>query len=288
MEILQLIRKLIGNAVNPIVDVNLQGDVYAVRQADGEMKLVDVRPMRHRPWRRAGHAVLQGVDSFLAYVEDHKSDEMIASRTVMFIDPIVSMSAGHITVGTAVLDYHESLNSPARCENTAALLLQFHPMFRLAQSLMSMHTQESFGTNLRKCGQVFVKPSAADMLTLAQTLRVHASSNYHSVIDPGTGSINFLYQKENRGTAGGYGEHSVTVPDTVRLCVPMFVGMPPIEFECRFEFRAPKAPGEQVEMRLAYDAEFIDMHDAVEGVIARLESTGLQCLRGAYSNIAVK
>jgi hypothetical protein len=157
-------------------------------------------------------------------------------------------------------------------------------MYRLVRGLFEMQSQESFALNLRKIGPVFASPSSADMLTLAQTLRVSSSSSYQSVSDPGTGSIDFVFQKTNTGTAGGYGEQKVTVPDIVKLSVPMFIGSESQVIECRFEFRAPKSPGDQVQMRLAYDAEAIDTHAAVEGVVMELEATGLQCLRGTYEN----
>jgi len=286
MELLNLIKQLIGNAVTPIADVNINGDVFAVRKVDGSMELVDVRKYRNTPHRRAGNVTLQGVKSFLDYLEYHAADHVSlrCERTVMFVNPAITRNADVITIGTAVLDYHDDLASPARCENTATLELRFHPLYRMVRNLFELQSQESFALNLRKIGPVFSSPSSADMLTLAQTLRVHATSSYQSVQDPGTGSVDFKFQKTNAGTAGGYGEHSVTVPDIVKLSVPMFVGSGAEVFECRFEFRAPKSPGDQVQMRLVYDAEAIDTHAAVESVVMQLEATGLQCLRGTYEN----
>lgn len=286
MELLNLIRQLIGNAITPVADVNINGDVFAVRKADGSMELVDVRKYRSTPHRRAGSVTLQGVKSFVDYLDCHAADHVSlrSERTTMFVNPAITRNADVITIGTAVLDYHDDLASPARCENTATLELRFHPMYRLVRGLFEMQSQESFALNLRKIGPVFASPSSADMLTLAQTLRVSSSSSYQSVSDPGTGSIDFVFQKTNTGTAGGYGEQKVTVPDIVKLSVPMFIGSESQVIECRFEFRAPKSPGDQVQMRLAYDAEAIDTHAAVESVVMELEATGLQCLRGTYEN----
>ena len=292
MEFLNLLRGMISNAIAPVVDVDSSNDVVAIRNKDGGLDLMDVRKYRGKLDRRAGNVVLQGVESFLSYVGDHDADALsdansIVSpgmRTVMFINPQITRNADVITIGTAVLDYHDDLETPARCENTATLELRFHPMYRLVRNLFELQSQESFATNLRKIGPVFASPSSSDMLTLAQTLRVSSSSSYQSVSDPGTGSIDFVFQKTNTGTAGGYGEQKVTVPDIVKLSVPMFIGSESQVIECRFEFRAPKSPGDQVQMRLAYDAEAIDTHAAVEGVVMELEATGLQCLRGTYEN----
>lgn len=289
MELLNLIKQLIGNAITPIADVNINGDVFAVRKADGSMELVDVRKYRNTPHRRAGSVVLQGVKSFLDYLDCHSADHVSlrCERTTMFVNPAITRSADTIMIGTAVLDYHDDLASPARCENTAVLELRFHPLYRMVRNLFELQPQESFALNLRKIGPVFASPSSAEMLTLASTLRVSSNSSYQSVSDPGTGSIDFVYQKTNTGVAGGYGEQRVTVPDIVKLSVPMFVGSEAEVFECRFEFRAPKSPGDQVQMRLVYDAEAIDTHAAVESVVMQLEATGLQCLRGTYENRAI-
>lgn len=285
MELLNLIKQLIGNAVTPVADVNINGDVFAVRKADGSMELVDVRKYRNTPHRRAGNVVLQGFKSFMLYLDTQdNSTPMCSGCTLMFVNPAITRNADVLTVGTAVLDYHDDMGSPARCENTAVLELRFHPLYRMVRALFELQPQEQFALALRKIGPVFSSPSSADMLTLAQTLRVHATSSYQSVSDPGTGSIDFVYQKTNTGVAGGYGEQRVTVPDIVKLSVPMFVGSEAEVFECRFEFRAPKSPGDQVQMRLVYDAEAIDTHAAVEGVVTQLEATGLQCLRGTYEN----
>lgn len=286
MELLNLIKQLIGNAVTPIADVNINGDVFAVRKADGSMELVDVRKYRNVPHRRAGNVVLQGFKSFMAYLDeqDNSDSPLMAGCTLMFVNPAITRNADVLTVGTAVLDYHDDMASPARCENTATLELRFHPLYRMVRNLFEPQSQESFALNLRKIGPVFASPSSAEMLTLASTLRVSSNSSYQSVSDPGTGSIDFVYQKTNTGVAGGYGEQRVTVPDIVKLSVPMFVGSEAEVFECRFEFRAPKSPGDQVQMRLVYDAEAIDTHAAVESVVAQLEATGLQCLRGTYEN----
>jgi len=256
-----------------------------------------VRKFRGKLDRRAGNVVLQGVQSFLSYLSNHDATALMGVstgsiippnlRTVMFINPQITRDADVITIGTAVLDYHDDLETPARCENTATLELRFHPMYRLVRGLFALQSQESFALNLRKIGPVFASPSSADMLTLAQTLRVSSTSNYQSVSDPGTGSVDFVFQKANTGVAGGYGEQRITVPDIVKLSVPMFIGSESQVIETRFEFRAPKNAGEQVQMRLVYDAEAIETHAALEGVMLELEATGLQCLRGTYENRAI-
>ena len=289
MELLNLLYGLIKNAITPVADIDSSKDVVAVRNEKGGLDLVDVRKFRGKLDRRAGNVVLQGVQSFVDYLGQHAADHvsLLAARTVMFINPQITRDADVITIGTAVLDYHDDLETPARCENTATLELRFHPMYRLVRGLFALQSQEAFALNLRKIGPVFASPSSADMLTLAQTLRVSSSSSYQSVSDPGTGSVDFLFQKTNTGAAGGYGEQRVTVPDIVKLTVPMFIGSESQVIECRFEFRAPKNPGEQVQMRLVYDAEAIETHAAVEGVMLQLEATGLQCLRGTYENRAI-
>lgn len=285
MEFLNLIRQLIGNAIEPVVDVDANNDVVAVRNKDGGLDIVDVRKYRSTLDRRAGSVTLQGVASFLSYIDKHAAPPSHdRNRTVMFVNPAITRSDDVITIGTAVLDYHLDLRAVARCENTATLELRFHPMYRLVRSLFQLQSQESFATNLRRIGPVFSSPSSGEMLTLAQTLRVTSQSSYQSVTDPGTGSVDFLYQKANTGAAGGYGEQKVTIPDLVVLSVPMFIGSERQTIECRFEFRAPKSPGDQVQMRLVYDAETIDTHAATESVVAQLEATGLQCLRGTYEN----
>lgn len=292
MELLNLLYGLIKNAITPVADIDSSKDVVAVRNKDGGLDLVDVRKFRGNLDRRAGNVVLQGVQSFLSYLGNHDANALIDGnsvigpglRTIMFVNPQIKRDADVITIGTAVLDYHDDLATPARCENSATLELRFHPMYRLVRNLFELQSQEQFALNLRKVGPVFASPSSADMLTLAQTLRVSSTSNYQSVNDPGTGSIDFIFQKTNTGTAGGFGEQKVTVPDVVKLSAPMFIGSEPQIISCRFEFRAPKNAGDQVQMRLVYDGEAIETHAAIEEVTAQLEATGLQCLRGTYEN----
>ena len=271
---LETLKKLIGMAVIPTIPLDPTGSPFvALRGADGQMVVTDLRNMRDRPNRRISVVNITDVSDFIEYVLSHQAQR----RTVMFVKP--NASKDNIDVGIAVLDYHGDMDAPDWCANTASLTVRLHPLYKIVRRLFDWQKQADFAKNIRIAGSLFSLPTPADMLTLAQTLRVTSEGKFQSQLDDTSGSVNFAFAQINRASAGTQ-ERTVSIPETVMVTVPKLMGEKPSEIALRFEFRAPSDPGQQAEMRLVYDNDEIDDYNMIEGIVARIAASGIEVSRG--------
>lgn len=188
------------------------GAIYAFHLGD-KVQIVDLTGEEHRdtPRRKAGTVVVRDVASFVAYWDKHSDSgvsEVYADRENRRI--------------TAVLD-SDSESIPGWRGHRLVLRLEFSEAFKAWSDRDGRFmTQEQFADFLDDQRADIHRPTAAEMLEIAQTIQGTSTVDWqagHRLVD---GQRRIGYVETNSAQAGSRGE--LAIPTEIVIGVPIFDG----------------------------------------------------------------
>lgn len=207
---------------------------------EGHQPYLVVRDDQRReeaPDQTRGQARLDTLEAWARYVNLHRDD---AATTVWINHDADSAGASDAPVATitAVLDDHTP-DASGWGQHTAFLPLVTTPEWRhwlrldgrlVAQIELSEHLHD---------GQAeVVKPDAATMIEIAQSLQIRTAVDFVSAARTRDGQVKFRYEEEQEAKAGASG--GVTIPDTFTLRLAAFEGTEAVELVAALRWRATK------------------------------------------------
>lgn len=211
-----------------------EGRFHTLVAPDGSFKLVDLDKVRdeaeyaHKPRRKTGVYRVHDAKSFVEYLAKHHDTD-----TEVWADAVAAKITG-------VLDAHEATDGSipgARHEEHRVVYdvvlteawkaWQSHDGKLLDQSTLAEHF-ESRSIDI-------VRPTAADMLELAQSFRATTSSSFESSKRLSDGQRQFEHRETIDAQAGKKGQ--LTIPETFELGLKPFEGADAFKVTARFRYR---------------------------------------------------
>jgi uncharacterized protein YfdQ (DUF2303 family) len=207
--------------------------------------ITDVRlPERadEHPDRRRGTAVLQELEPFTRYVNLHRD----AAATTVWTDHDASSTGNSaLPVGsiTAILDDHAAptaADDPDGVagwgEHRAKLDLVTTPEWQHWLSRDGvMSDQLKLAEHIEDGIAEIVKPAAAELLDVVQTISVTRGVDFKSSARTRDGQVQFQYVEDQEAKAGKRGD--LTVPEKITLNIAAFPGGKRVELVARLRYR---------------------------------------------------
>lgn len=171
--------------------------------------------------------------SFEDYVRDYKSETAICRA---------SLGQNRIV---AVLDYHgrariddRTAAAPGRCAHTATLLCPFDVDYAKWREVFGNPLdQQELADFIEDVMHTIAEPAAADLLEAIGDLRIDRAVRFKSGRNQRNGTIQFVYEEVD---ADRPAEGTVTLPDTIKLIVPIFQGGNPQVLEAKLRYSMDK------------------------------------------------
>lgn len=164
-----------------------------------------------------------------------------------------------------VFDY-DTPGVPSWASHDAKLELAFHPDYMLLKEKSDKwFDQEEFALFIEGNTHLFMNPTGADMLELAQELKGVKTCDFVSGKRLSNGRINLEYieKVEARGV-----RHGLEVPESLELIVPIFDGQNPMPVKAAFRWRTSEG-----KVAFAYRLlSVLEERAAFEGVRMEIEA----------------
>lgn len=190
------------------------------------MVLTDLKPyLPQRPeWKIVARKFLD-LDSFVAYVNEQKSS---FSRIYGKTDKAPYLFK-------AIIDHCEPAGGKADWEHhTAELALELSDNFKLWSAVNGkLMTQIQFSEFLKDNRLDISSPDNAGILEIVMDLEASADSKCVGKVPTNTGMA-FSFREDVNASVNG---KKVDIPTSIRLKMPVFLGMGEEEIECEFRFR---------------------------------------------------
>jgi len=201
-----------------------------LRHGDIVEKLIDPDNYADRPRRKTGQVQLITVPSLIAYVEKHKG-----LGTEVWANP----AAGRFE---AVLDDHIGTNeddedtAPGWGDHRAVCVLQHTRDWKHWLSVDGrLMDQVQFAEHLEAGLHNIVRPDAADLLEVAQTLHGSRNVAWKSGARLSDGQVQLKYEEELQGRAGA--SRDLEIPQEFVLVVAPFEGTAAVELKASLRWR---------------------------------------------------
>lgn len=191
------------------------------------MKIVDLKEfVPETPDRKRVKVSLYDMESFIQYVNEQKTESSrifgnIASVPYMF---------------TAIIDYHGAAGKEASwMTHNVDFTLKTSPEWKIWESINGkLMPQDAFVEFLKDNAFCVVEPAGATLLEIAMTLEATSGSRCVSKTRTNSG-IHIEFKEDVSARAGADG--SLTIPDKIKIKIPLFEGQEPLEIEGDFKFR---------------------------------------------------
>jgi len=219
------------------------------------------------PLRTRAKVQINAADSFIAYVNKHKSD-MTALYGLMGEKPSF----------LAVIDDNQ-LFCPAWREHQARYACPLSPEWLVWTSKEhngKAKSQVDFARFIEDNLLDIVEPTAADMLAVSRTLEAKKSVQFNSGVRLDNGDVQFTFNEETKGTAG---KGTLEVPERFGIAIPVFEGGDKYMVDARFRYRISNGG----ELTMWYELERphkVIEHATKEVWAAIAEGTGLPITNG--------
>lgn len=208
-----------------------RGAVYAVPvPVDGQVEIVDLDTDDHRgfPRRKSGTVHVHSAASFIEYLAKHGM-----TNTEVYADAV-----GRTVV--AVVNAGDQAGTDEGVAGFGDHRVVFNIIATKAwkdwvQYDGKMQTQEEFSEFIEDHLIDIVRPSAADMLEIAQSIQVSTGTTFESSKRLSTGQTQFEYREESTGTAGGV--QRLEIPQMIELGIAPFEGSATYKVDARFRYR---------------------------------------------------
>jgi uncharacterized protein YfdQ (DUF2303 family) len=202
-----------------------EGHQLAALVPDGyRVERFNLDEFEYRPLRQKGVYRPATVESFVGYVEAHRTE----GESTVWVHP----TAGRIV---AVLNDSEK-DLPGWGDYRAELTLIPTDQWKhwLAKDGQLLD-QEVFAEHLEDGIGEIVNPPAADLLEVAQSFHATTSATIRSAKRLDSGQVTVLYDEKIDASAGTSGE--MTIPQEFELAIAPFVGEEPYRIKARLRYR---------------------------------------------------
>lgn len=229
----------------------------------GRVEIVDLEarqaPYRARPARKRGTFAVHNAESFCAYLNKHgvESSEVWAD------------TIGNRIVG--VIDAHASTEA-GWADHRVTYAVQQTPAWQAwATHDGKLLDQATFAELIEDRSVDIVRPSAADMLELAQTFQATVGVSFESSKLLSSGERQIEYRETVDAKAGKAGR--LEIPKDFDLALVPFEGADPYKVTARFRFRITDGA-----LRIGYRLQRPQdvLREAFEGVVGDVETAVTQ------------
>lgn len=186
---------------------------------------LSLEPMLSHPVRKRATVALRDAASFIAYATAFADAHSlvfanIADRTI-----------------TAVLDYHEAKDGPARWgSHRAVLTCQLTEDWKRWTAANKKHLgQVEFAQFIEDNLPNIAAPAGSQILEIVKTLMAKKAVNFTSSVRLDNGETQFVYEETIAGSAGQKGH--LEIPHTFTLGLEPFEGAGLYQLEARFRYR---------------------------------------------------
>ena len=213
----------------------IEPGLFIVVDTDGDHQLIDARDHIQRtkdhPRRKTGSVTLAQHDSFTDYLAKHALPD-----TELWAD----IDKDRIT---AVINAHAAVAGDPDDEGVAG----WGDHRATLQLVTTQDWRDWTGNNGKLVGQQefaefveqhlpnFLRPSAADMLELAQTIKGHTKVSFESSKRVKSGETAIEWREDTTAAAGKKG--TLEIPDTIDLGMQVYEGGAPYKLTARFRYR---------------------------------------------------
>lgn len=248
--------------------------VQRVLPAGYEIETNDLEKYLPKPRRERGTVNLSTVDDLVSYLERF-GDE----RTTVWVHPtsgrVESVLDDHLPALRSQTKTDDALISevapavPGHGDHRAVLTLITTPEWEIwNREDSNTFNQVEFAEHIEANGKEIVKPSAAEMLEIAQNFHAVSGATFRSAKRLDNGETQLQYDETISATAGKSGQ--LNVPASFELAISPFVGEPLYKVNARFRYRVSGG-----KLTLSYLLERPDdiVRDALQSVQKRLRES---------------
>lgn len=207
---------------------------HTVVSPEGDIKLIDLNVERdnakyaHTPRRKRGTYQVHDAQSFVAYIAKHGD-----SDTEVWADAVAAKITG-------VLNAHEDTDGTVPGARHEDHQVVYSVLLTDAWKAWAQHDgrllgQEDLAEHFEDRSIDIIKPSAADMLELAQSFHATTSSSFESSKRLSDGQAQFEHRENIDASAGKKGQ--LTIPAAFEIALKPFEGADPFRVTARFRYR---------------------------------------------------
>jgi uncharacterized protein YfdQ (DUF2303 family) len=243
------------------------------------MGVVDLEKYGIAPTAIRQSVELHNLEDFTSLVNRFKND-----ASIIFVSPNLKSLAGGGTLATAVIDYHGK-DAPAWGNNTITLKarasLAYEKLMALDGKLLP---QPDFAVAIEDVSAFASSIPRADILEIAQTLRLTSKGDFSNFNDEASGSVDFRYNLQVNASAGTSVERKLTVPAQVSFKVAVLDGLDPVDVPVKLLYRTPNSTNDKVQMGFKIlDRAWIE-DAALQQVASTIsEGTKLEAFKGGFA-----
>jgi uncharacterized protein YfdQ (DUF2303 family) len=195
---------------------------------DGEIQTYDDINLAAGPRRRTGVVTAQTSEAFAAYLDRHATP-----ATEVWAD-VTGTVVAVINAGEAAGD--ASPGTPGWGDHRCKLDLVPSTAWQAWTAWTGkMRRQADFAEHIEDRVADIIDPTAAEMLELAQSVKVTIMGRFESSKRVKSGETTLQYVEDHNATAGRKGQ--LAIPDSFSLAIPVFEGRDPYRVTCRFRYR---------------------------------------------------
>ena len=228
----EVVERLTREAVEPR---EVEPGLYLAPDAETGSCVIDVRDQIERtkdhPRRKTGAVTLAQHDSFTAYLAKHGMPEtelwadIDKDRVVAVINAHGPASGDPDDEGTAGWGDHRAVLQ----------LVTTQDWRDWTGNSGKLVGQQEFAEFVEQHLPNFLRPSAADMLELAQTIKGSTKASFESSKRVKSGETSIEWREETTAAAGKKG--ALEIPDTIDLGIQVYEGGTPYRLVARFRYR---------------------------------------------------
>jgi uncharacterized protein YfdQ (DUF2303 family) len=217
--------------------LNVEAEAHPLIALPQGWAVHDLEKYLSAPARAKGQPAFADVESFIRYVNKHKdvvspsgpATEADQLQTVIFADVLASKFL-------AVFNHHGA-DQPGWRDHKASYDCPLSKEWQTwnAANGKKWDDQEEFAFFIEQNILDIHEPVGADMLRIITTLKATKNVSFDSGIRLDNGQTQIKYHEEVTGKAGGAGEF--TIPDKIKLGIPVYVGATAYEVWANFRYR---------------------------------------------------
>lgn len=228
----KVVEKLTREAVEPH---EIEHGLYLTPDAAFGSRVIDVRDQIQRtkghPLRKTGAVTLTQHDSLTAYLAKHGMPE-----TELWADIDKDRVVAVINAHSAVPEDLDTEGAAGWGDHRATLQLVTTQDWRdWTGNNGKLVGQQEFAEFVEQHLPNFLRPSAADMLELAQTIKGHTKVSFESSKRVKSGETAIEWREDTTAAAGKKG--TLEIPDTIDLGMQVYEGGVPYKLTARFRYR---------------------------------------------------
>lgn len=235
---------LIRTAQESVEPHQLTDGRWLVRDSQGQARVINLtdeieRDQQH-PNRKTGKYTVTDVPSFSAYLAKHGIDatELWGNRDAGTIRSVINAHDGDPADGEAVAGFDDDGQTGIAGwgDHTLTLQLRHSDDWKDWTSADGkLVTQVDFAEFIEDHRPNFGKPTAAEMLELAQTFRSTSKVEFNSSHRVKSGETSLTYAEVHDAKAGKKGE--LSIPDEISIAMPVYDQGKPYLLTARLRYR---------------------------------------------------